>query len=907
MKKGIWLTIVAVILVGIIIAAMWYIDRRGKLANNSKDSFIPYNSAVVVNINSGTVLPEKLKKTFASDISRFRTRLLFSVADTLAMKGFAASTSRIVAARAEGKEKVVFLFVMDNQEVFSSRQVVDFIRETFPGFQERIRKFDKYKIYRIGNEKEEIYYSVEEGMILISDSELYVEDALKQFDRETKEDGEKIKYKNIDKYFSPAAGMNVFLNTGCFKELLPMFIDSGALFENLDVTEFFKWGALDGDLGEDELILNGFMDYNSLPASYMKVLTGQRAKESTLESIIPVRPESFFLLNLSDLKSYFGALDNYRYNAGFIEKVRKRKQTCQKLWGAEAETELRELLQGEFALVNLSFNESQNRQEGLVIAGLKSGGLCRSWLEKTLGNYARSTNVHPESFRKIYRTDKDRAYTYYKFPVNDMAALFWGYLFGGVENNFALIEDNYLILASSEKAMADFLKDYVHHTSVKDTEWYKYIKERLSAKYNLAYFAETALALPSYKRFAKGDLKKCLSEEEKLASFSTLALQWSEEGGLLYNTIVVGMKELDRNPRPHLLWQTKLEAPVSMKPMSVINHVSGERELLVQDDQNRLYLLNEAGRILWYLPLEGKINSEVYQVDAYKNGKLQYLFSTSAALYLIDRNGRPVEPFPVKFKSACERGITLFDYDKTRNYRIFAPGADREVYLYDIQGKLVKGWDRPKADKEIMTAVEHFRVEGKDYIVFADPYRLYILDRKGKERVKVSTVFDLRANTKLYLAQDNGKAVLVFADKTGDFLVTDFTGKVRKSSCGKKTAAFAFNVADVNNDGKEECIYTDGGIIQVYDLKGNVLFEKKTEASSLDFPYVYRFSGMDTRIGLLDKDRNQMWLLSIKEGFSKGFPIEGTSPFSIVFAGSGDFYLFAGAANNTLMKYKVQR
>ena len=57
-------------------------------------------------------------------------------------------------------------------------------------------------------------------------------------------------------------------------------------------------------------------------------------------------------------------------------------------------------------------------------------------------------------------------------------------------------------------------------------------------------------------------------------------------------------------------------------PVAVVNHVTGEQEMFVQDSSCRVYLVNDAGRVLWTYPLEEAINSEVYQVDLYKNGKI---------------------------------------------------------------------------------------------------------------------------------------------------------------------------------------------------------------------------------------------------------------------------------------------
>lgn len=908
MKKGILLSFAAIILMGVIVYALWYINKRGELTNNSKDSFIPWNSALVVSLNPGAALSVKVQAAFAEDIRLFRQKPLYKTVDTLIRSNYAASTSRVLALRIEGKNKPAFLWVMDNRDVLSRNEIVNFLKNVYPETGPEYRKYDNYRIYQLKAGTEVLYYAVEEGMILVSDSELYLEDALKQFENEAEQKQPDARYENVKKYFSAGAGLNVFLNSTCFSEVLPMLIHPDKIFRRLDMTQCFEWGALDGDMDESGIVLNGFMHYGGSGASYMKTMEGQRPKESVIENIIPLQSQSLLLLNLSDLKAYLAALDNYRYDSGIIEKIRKKKQEYMQQLGKTAETELRELLQGEFAQVSFSFNESTGETEGAVIASLKSGGLCRAWLEKVIEENAVKNNVHPDSYRKSYQTDREKAFAYYKFPATDMAGLYWGGIFDGIKNNYALIEDNYLILASSEKVIAGFLNASVHRSFISDAGWFKKVKSKMAAKYNLAYFAETSRTLPYYSYVARSGWKDFLNiHREQMETFSTWAMQWSNEGNMLYSSLFLSTDQMETAQRPHVLWQTKLGASVSMKPVSVVNHVTGEREILVQDEAHTVYLLNNSGRILWKRQLDGKINSEVYQVDVFKNGKLQYLFSTASRLYLIDRNGEKVGNFPVAFRAACDRGITVFDYDKNRNYRVFAPCADRKVYLYDLIGNPVKGWDNGKADKEIMTRVQHYRVGDKDYIVFADRYRLYILDRKGKERAKVSTVFDLAENTPLYLFRKNGKAQIVFANMAGPVNLVDFSGHTQTVKCAGIEAGHHLNVADVNNDGQEEFIFTNGRHLKVFDPAGKLLTEKELNVQNLDFPYVYRFSDGDIRIGLLDSGQKHMIMLTSRGEMSQGFPIRGESPFSIVFAENGNFYLFAGVEEGNLIKYRIQR
>lgn len=335
--------------------------------------------------------------------------------------------------------------------------------------------------------------------------------------------------------------------------------------------------------------------------------------------------------------------------------------------------------------------------------------------------------------------------------------------------------------------------------------------------------------------------------------------------------------------------------------------MTGEKELFVQDDRHTVYLINDVGRVLWKLPLGQQINSEVYQIDLFKNGKLQYLFSTPDKMYLIDRNGNAAGRFPVAFKGKCEQGISVYDYDNNRNYRIFVPCENREVYLYGLDGKPVEGWNPQKTDKPVVSKVQHFRVADKDYIVFADRYRFYILDRKGKERVRVSSVFDLKPHTDVYLTRKGGQPVLVFAGKGGQVHVVNFSGQTETSRVEGLSDRFEMNIVDWDGNGTGDVLFTDGNRVLVTRLDGTPLFEKKMEAKTLGFPYVYRFSAKDVRVGLTDPEQNHLFLLSADGKLSKGFPITGDSPFSIVFLGNDGFFLFAGTGNNTILKYKVQR
>jgi len=908
MKKGICLSFGALVLVGVIVFAIWYINEEREMRTGNKDSFIPYNSAWVVSVNADPRLSPELVKAFGKDTGHFREKLLVRVKDSLCRQGYVISYPYVMAGRVEGRSDVTFLYVMDNKEVLSRNEIAGFLNRTFAAGAEVVRKYDRYKIYTLRQEKEVVYFAVCGGIVLLSDSDLYIEDALKQFDLETAEGQVNPRYQQLNKYFSVGAGINLYLNTTAFTDLMPLYLQTKKIFPHLDITHLFKWGALDGEFSSEGVCWNGFLHYGEQEKSYIRTLEGQQPRGINMDGVVPARLITLGVLNLSTPAAYFPALESYRYAVGLKNRVVGRKQQYGKMFGQESEKELQDLLQGEFAVAGLSYNSTTQEKEGLIIAALKSGSLGRILLEKMMQTYARFDGEKVEHYVRTYPIDPEKSFHYYQFPAEDMPAVYWGYLFEGIKSRYVLVEDNYLVFASSENAMKDFIRDYVHGSFIRDAEWYKQLKSRLAGKANLSYFARTAEMLPQYEPLTLGKARQFMAEHrEEKTVFPTWALQWSNEGGMLYNTLFLSTAAIRDELQPHVLWQTRLEGRVSMKPVPVVNHVTGERELFVQDEQHTVYLINDAGRVLWKLPVDGKINSEVYQVDLFKNGKLQYLFSTPTRMYLIDRKGNAAGRFPLTFQARCEQGISVYDYDHNKNYRIFAPCADRKVYLYGLDGNLVKGWEPAKSDKPIVTRVQHFRLEGKDYLVFADRYRLYILDRKGKERVRVSSVFDLPAPTDIYLLRSKAQPHLIFAGRGGTVYLVDFKGNTQTFQVEGLAGDFRMNVADMDGDGVEDCIFTGGNRLIIAGLDGKRITEREVEAKSLDYPYVYRFSGTDKRIGLTDPEQARMLLLTSDGKLSKGFPIAGDSPFSIVFSGNDGFFLFAGADNGSLIKYKVQR
>jgi len=389
-----------------------------------------------------------------------------------------------------------------------------------------------------------------------------------------------------------------------------------------------------------------------------------------------------------------------------------------------------------------------------------------------------------------------------------------------------------------------------------------------------------------------------------------LVLQFTAEGEMYYSNLSIVYGETKELTLARTVWESKLDSTVIMKPTLVTNHYSQEKEILIQDAANTLSLLNTTGRVLWSIQTDGAILSDIHQVDYYDNGKLQYLFNTRNSIHLVDRNGNYVERYPVKLRDDATNGVDLFDYDNDRQYRMFLACRDRKVYAYDLEGNIVPGWVFEKSEETVTRPVQHFRLGDKDYLVFADAIRAYILDRRGNERVALKEILALSKNNIFYLDMNipGESPRLISTDNTGNVIGIDFEGNAEMLVEHTATAGHYFRIQDLNLDGRPEYIYADNNKLEVLKPDGSVLFTYEIENKIAFLPDIYEFSYNDLKIGITDNTANKIYLVNSNGSLYEGFPLKGCTRFSIGnFAGSGSrFNLVVGSENGFLYNYSIE-
>ncbi len=208
----------------------------------------------------------------------------------------------------------------------------------------------------------------------------------------------------------------------------------------------------------------------------------------------------------------------------------------------------------------------------------------------------------------------------------------------------------------------------------------------------------------------------------------------------------------------------------------VINHNDKKQETLAQNNKAELCLYDSNGKLHWSKTIEGGIIGDVTQIDALKNGKLQYAFTTDKALYIIDRNGNNLKGFPITPMHPIQSPLHVADYDKDKKYRLLFTAGDDYLFNYSIDGKQTVGW---KSTVQSAVFISDFKIGNEDYIfTVSHSGKIQLVKRTGE--IKTQTQTNLRD-------YDGKKCIITAGNNLEQTLITYNTksGEARTIELGK--------------------------------------------------------------------------------------------------------------------------
>ena len=417
--------------------------------------------------------------------------------------------------------------------------------------------------------------------------------------------------------------------------------------------------------------------------------------------------------------------------------------------------------------------------------------------------------------------------------------------------------DEFAFLSETKNGIKSLIASYKDEQVAEKSGVNSFYKKSLSNRFNTLWISKTENLIPTSKNsnfFKDVDKKK----------FPLLGFQTKVDGNFVI--INIRLQKFNENEKENDLKRkfiVNLESEIINSPQWIKNHRTKDRDIIVQDYKNRVYLFSNTGKLYWKKNIDGNIIGRVKQVDLFKNGKLQIAFRTNKRLYILDRNGKNVKQFPIKIPiSKNLTPLSVFDYDKNRNYR-FSIAQGNNVIMYDRRAKKVKGFKFKKTKSSITNSPKHIRFGSKDFIIIQEENgNIQILDRQGNTRVRVKESVNFsRQEIYPYLGTFTG------TDIEGNLIQIDTRGNILSSNL------------DLSENHKivikyESLITLSENKLSIKGIPISLPYGNYTK------PEVFKF-GDKIYISITDIESEKVYLFRDNGKNVKGFPVYGTTSASL--------------------------
>ena len=826
------------------------------------------------------------------------------------IKNIFKNRETIISIHNIGKTNYDLLFLVKIKSINESKHLKEFIIKQFNKNSDITqRKYNNTNILKIAHSNNSTFYlSFAKGIVMFSESSILIEDAIRQSETSNNLENN-YAYKKVSETAGRNVSANIYINFKTFPILLSNCLNKNNQKTISSFTNFANWSELDLNLKKDAILLNGFTYSNDSANNYINIFLKQKPVDNEIKQILPSNTSMFMSLGISNFKQFSIDLKTFRKRNNTLSAYSRYYNNIKSKYNIDINKITSAIFNEEIALAFSDVEHNNISNNSVIIVKTKSKTLSKELLINTLKDICKIDRTNYNSLVENISIDKETQYEIFRMPLKGIFYNQFGSIFKDVENKYFAFIDNFIVFSDSKKSLNNFIHSYIRGKTLENEMGFQQFSDYLSSESNFYFYTNMFRSPEIISKFLNEKLKNGLNTHiTNFKKFQAFAIQFRNSNNLIYNNLFLKyIPEIKEEA--HTIWETHLDTSISFKPQFVINHYTQEKEIFIQDLNNKIYLINKVGRIMWKYQLPEKINSQIFQIDYFKNEKLQILFSTKDKIYLFDRNGNTVEKYPLKLRSPSTVGLSLFDYDNNKNYRIFIPCEDKKVYVYNIEGSILKGWNFNKTDTKITSEIKYFRINNKDYIVFADKFRTYILDRKGNERVHLSSHFIKSENNSFTLESANSKtnSRIVTTTNKGIVKYIYFNGKIEEKNLGNYSENHYFDYQDINSDGFKDFIFLDNKKLNVISNSGKLIYEYKFDSEINFEPIYFQFSYNDRKLGFVSKKANKLFLINNNGKLYNGFPLEGNTPFSIGYLNNthNHFNLIVGNNNNFLYNYAV--
>lgn len=648
------------------------------------------------------------------------------------------------------------------------------------------------------------------------------------------------------------------------------------------IGNFAEWTELDLLLKDAELILSGFSIADSKNDFVNKLADQQSVKLQAL-NIVPYNANTVVWLGIPDFKKYY-------YTDNREETIKSNS--------SELNFDLNEL-------INVIGNEVVFASNSNTLKSFNEN----SWLVVKMKDKTSALNSLKRLALNTGNTKrtKYKEYEIYKISKTNLIPVIFGDAFSVIKNNYFTFVGDYAVFANSESSLINLTSYFETGKTLDLNDNFKTFSDNVSSRSNLLVYVKPGELEGRLSKYFNNNIVNEIAVNEKVVnSFQGLALEMTTGTPLSFTNFYVKYSE-EYHEENLALWKVQLDDDIVWGPYLVLNHQTNNQNIIVFDKRGSMYLINSDGSILWKKKLDNIPISSVFEVDYYKNGKIQYLFNTPDYIYLVDRTGRNVQGYPKKLHSKASNGVVVLDYLNKKDYRLIIAQADKQVHNYSVNGQEIKGWKLPHTQNIVVEPITRLVANKKDYIIISDiDNEIKIVNRKGTPRINLSENLNKAKNSDYYVNQTNSKGIIITTNEKGRLVYISSSGKLNYTDFGDFSADHFFIYEDFNGDNSKDFIFIDGKDLAVFDRFKKKLFTYHFGSAITIKPSFFTFGKRKHVLGVVADEERTIYLFDNKGNIIISKGLVGETPFTVGNLEENDKINLVSAAGNMLYNYRLE-
>lgn len=759
------------------------------------------------------------------------------------------------------KDGIQSLWIIGLDDAHQENNVQRFVQNFFTGSASITKNsFHDFSCFTVVNGDTKFYYSVPYGIFIASESLSLIEKSLQQL-----EEGTGLITQNDFKEIKETCGKKVDANIYIANKKLDFLTKKFSLHAPFAVLQNLEnlslWNGLDMYVKSDSWSWNG---YTSIADADLLVLfQAQQPVENKGVYLLPKETVAWMQLGFSEPAHFFDYLSKYQSKSNILNAIDKK------------------------------FNVS-------LLNDFKSfagNELYYAWLQNAPVLLLHLSDIEKATSTMMKLSDPKADYRAGDImPLNSVEfcnAIFGTNIFQIRPSHWCVFGE-YLVLGESSSIISTLVNS---QNNITENAQYQSMTENIVDHSNFMFYCD----LSNADGFMRNNCTQKLYNQYKknkalISDFNGCCIQFSASSGLFYTNSIISYKsnisdvvpieehqvvtsdetptadtaetsgsddffetvsdvlftngeeenaktaesEVEKSASDEASKKTDLKGKMILKPYPIYDHSAKDKKFVIFDNQSNMYLIDQKGQIIWTKILHDNPISDVYQVDYYANGKIQYLFNSKNYLYMIDLKGNWVSGYPKKLNDGAQNPIAVFDYNKKKDYRIVFVDNKGVIHNYSKEGKTVSGWENPSLAYKISTPAELCMTDNSKWLIFQmDNGKVLITYPTGKTWIKIDKSFTNSIRSDFYLNRTNSKGIMLTTDTKGTLIYIPEKGEVKTTSFGTFSNKHYFLYNDFNGDGSNDFIYLDGKKLTVFDRLQNVLLTYSFPSEPAVKPDVY--------------------------------------------------------------------